>query len=56
MYLANANNQMGQHFAYRADGSLASSVTPLLVLPQALSRAMLNIQNISAAAMWMENG
>lgn len=56
MYLPNTNSQSGLHRLFRGDGALTSSVTPLLVLPQALSRAVLLVQNISAANMWMETG
>ena len=56
MYLPNAAGQSGVHRAFRADGSLTSSVLPQLILPQALSRCQLMIMNTSAAGMFMEHG
>jgi hypothetical protein len=55
MYLPNTAMQSGLHRAFRADGSIASS-SPLLILPQAVSRSMLMVQNISANVMYLEHG
>lgn len=56
MYFPNTQHQGGLHRAFRADGTLASSSLPQLILPVADSRASLYVQNVSAAAMWLEHG
>lgn len=56
MYFPNTQHQGGLHRAFRADGTLASSTLPQLILPVADSRASLLIMNTSAAAMWLEHG
>jgi hypothetical protein len=56
MFLNNSGTQQGLHRSYRADGALASSVTPLLVLPQAISRSSMLVMNISGTPMFLEHG
>jgi hypothetical protein len=56
MFLHNSGNQQGLHRSFRADGALVSSVTPLLVLPQALSRSSMLVMNIAATPMYLEHG
>lgn len=55
MYLMNSGNQFGQTPAYRVDGSL-STTAPKLILPRALSRSFLMIQNTGAATLRIEHG
>lgn len=55
MYLPNSGNQPGRHRAYRADGSI-STTAPKLILPEAVSRAFVSIQNTGTAIIWMEHG
>lgn len=55
MFLPNAAHQTGLHRSYRADGTLTNS-SAQLVLPVALSRAMLMVMNCSNSPMYMDHG
>lgn len=55
MYLPNAANQKSLHKSFRADGTLTNS-SAQLILPRALSRAMLMVMNCSSNAMYLEHG
>lgn len=56
MYLPNSQHNTGLHRAFRADGVLAGTNTPQLILPVAPSRAMFLVMNIGAHAMFLEHG
>jgi hypothetical protein len=56
MQLPNSGNQTGLHPFYCADGTIATGGASQLVLPRAVSRSFLYIQNISAANMYVEIG
>ena len=55
MYLPSSANQSGKHRAYRADGTL-STTSPKLLLPEAISRTFVSIQNTGSAVIWLEHG
>lgn len=56
MYLPNTQAQGGLHRAFRADGAIAQTNTPQLILPVAVSRGMWMVMNISASVMFLEHG
>lgn len=56
MYLPNSFNQTANHRSYRADGTIAVTNTPQLVLPQVRARAMFMIMNIGNNNMYLEHG
>jgi hypothetical protein len=49
-------NQVKHHPQYTADGSIATSGTPQLVLPRVPSRSFLMLQNLSSGSLWFEFG
>lgn len=55
MYLPETNSQAGYHRCFRADSSLSSSAAQL-VLPVAISRCYLLIQNIGTHLMYLDHG
>lgn len=55
MNLLNSGYQNGTFRAYRADGTLGTTA-PKLILPQAISRSMLSIQNIGTTTMYLDHG
>ena len=56
MYQNGARGQQNADHLYDASGALASSAVAKLVLPERPSTTWLRIQNLSAAAMWVEFG
>lgn len=54
MYLQGTKDQQRRDFLYDASGSITTGGTPQLVLPEAKSRTMLMLGNLSSGNLWFE--